>query len=173
MNCSQIVKNTDSSIRDYLNEEQITQIISIINSRCENYEKVDYAEREKFNIPKDTYDMICKGRKAHILTLGLYLDLYNTKDKLIGFQLILTENGNYYQPELFNDEVIIHIYHKSSMDSKLIKVRAKEDKPFFCIQFDVDKINKLKSIDSMFIYKDGSKGSPEKLYSARKCTDKL
>ena len=130
-NKNQEKEESDLSIHRYLNDEQLFKIISCIENRCKKYEKSDAQERDEFIFSKDIYDKICKGRKAHTLTCGLNADLYNEKDNLKEFQLILTENGNFYQPELINNDVIIHIYYKSSMDSNLIKKRAKENKTFF------------------------------------------
>lgn len=157
----------ETSIYSCLNESQITKIISIIKERCDKEIQKEKEKKEEINelkISKEIYDKLKKSRKAHILTFNLYIDLFTPQNNIEGFQYGLTENGNYFQPELENDHVLIHIYHKSDLNSKLIKRRAESMKPFYCIQFSVNNSGELKSIEAHLISRDGSIFKTENIF---------
>lgn len=159
------MENNEISIYHYLSDIQIDKIISIIKKRCDIEIQEEKKEISTVHISKDIYEKLKKCRKAHNLTLNLYIDLYEPENIIEGFRYKLTENGNYYQPELEDDNVIIHIYYKSDLCSKLIKRRAKEEKPFYCIQFSVDSSGNLKSVYANHISKDGKIYKTENIFS--------
>ncbi len=134
------------SIYDFLNEEQISKIISVIKAQCEQAARNDTVERNR--IPADLYDKLKKGRKAHDMTGEIYVALFYPENTIEGLATEAVSNGIYTQPELANKDVLVHIYHQSNkLNSKLIQDRITGQKTFFCIRYDVDKMYHLRSID--------------------------
>ena len=127
------------SIHDYLSEEQINKINTVIRIQCEQAAHNDAVERNR--ISADLYNKLKKGRKAHDLTGDIYVALFYQENTIEGLKLELTSNGIYTQPELVGENVLIHIYYQTNkLNSKLVQNRIASDKPFFCIRYDVDKI---------------------------------
>ena len=148
-------------ICDYLNEEQIGKIKSVIRIQCEQAARNDAVERNR--ISADLYDKLKKGRKAHDLTGDIYVALFYQENTIEGLNLEVTSNGIYTQPELVGENVLIHIYHQTNkLNSKLVQDRIACDKPFFCIRYDVDKTYRLKSIEAVH----AASGEIENLYTA-------
>lgn len=151
------------SIYDYLNEDQIDKIRSVIRIQCEQAACSDAVERNR--IPADLYDKLKKGRKAHDVTGNIYVALFYPENTIEGLNTELAKNGIYTQPELVNENVIIHIYHQTNkLNSKLVKERMTGMKAFFCIRYDVDKTYRLKSIEAVHV----TNGEIENLYTAPK-----
>jgi len=149
------------SIHDYLSEEQINKINTVIRIQCEQAAHNDAVERNR--ISADLYNKLKKGRKAHYLTGDIYVALFYQENTIEGLKLELTSNGIYTQPELVGENVLIHIYHQTNkLNSKLVQNRIASDKPFFCIRYDVDKTYRLKSIEAV----DAASGEIENLYTA-------
>ncbi len=149
------------SICNYLSNEQIEKIKSVIKAQCENAARNDAAERNR--IPADLYDKLKKGRKAHDVTGDIYVALFYQENAIEGLNIELTSNGIYTQPELVGENVLIHIYHQTNrLNSKLVKDRVARQKSFFCIRYDVDKAYRLKSIEAVH----AASGEIENLYTA-------
>jgi len=148
-------------ICDYLSEEQLSKIKSVIRIQCEQAARNDAVERNR--ISADLYDELKKGRKAHDLTSDIYVALFYQENIIEGLNLELTTNGIYTQPELVGENILIHIYHQTNkLNSKLVQNRIASDKPFFCIRYDVDKTYRLKSIEAVH----AASGEIENLYTA-------
>ena len=78
--------------------------------------------------------------------------MFYDENEIDGLETVDVANGIYTQPELRNDDVVIHIYHKTNpLNSKLVKDRAEEQKPFFCIIYSHDKNFRLKSIEAVHV----------------------
>lgn len=138
------------SIYDYLNEDQIDKIISVISRSCYEAEKKEVNEKNR--ISEDIYKRLKKGRKAHDLTGDIYVSFFYNENAIDGLKTEIVDNVSYAQPELSNDRVVVHIYHKSNrLESKLIKDTAKSSKHLFCIRYDHDKSYRLKSIEAVDI----------------------
>jgi len=151
------------SIHDYLSEEQIDKIKSVIRIQCEQAARNDAVERNR--IPADLYDKLKKGRKTHDVTGDIYVSMFYPENTIDGLTTELISNGIYIQPELVNEDVLIHIYHQTNkLKSKLVQDRIKGHKPFFCIRYDVDKTYRLKSIEVVH----AASGQVEYLYTAPK-----
>ena len=151
------------SIFDYLNEEQIEKIKSVIKIQCEQAARNDAVQRNR--IPTDIYEKLKRGRKAHNVTGDIYVALFYPENTIEGLSKELVNNGSYIQPELGNENVLIHIYHQTNkLDSKLVKDRIVGHKEFFCIRYDVDKAYRLKSIEAVHV----ANGEIENLYKATK-----
>lgn len=136
------------SIREYLSNEQIDKILSVIRAQCDRVAHNDAVERNR--IATDLYDRLKKGRKAHDVTADIYVALFYPENAVDGLKTVEKKNGYYTQPELENDNVLIHIYHKTNqLNSKLVQDRASEQKPFFCIIYSHDKQYRLKSIEAV------------------------
>ena len=134
------------SIYDFLSEEQISKITSVIKAQCEQAARNDAVERNR--IPADLYDKLKKGRKAHNLTGEIYVALFYPENTIEGLAVEAVSSGIYTQPELSNEDALVHIYHQSNkLKSKLIQDRIAGQKTFFCIRYDVDKMYHLRSID--------------------------
>ena len=148
-------------LRDYLSEEQIDKIKTVIKNQCEHAAHNDAVERNR--ISADLYDKLKKGRKAHDVTGDIYVALLYQENAIEGLNIKLTSNGIYTQPELVGENVLIHIYHQTNkLNSKLVKDRIASDKPFFCIRYDVDETYRLKSIEVVH----AASGEIENLYTA-------
>ena len=136
------------SIRDYLTNEQIDKIQSVIRAQCDQVARNDAVERNR--IAPDLYDRLKKGRKAHDVTGDIYVALFYAENAVDGLETVEVANGIYTQPKLVNDNVIIHIYHQTNrLNSKLVNERKSGNKQFFCIRYDVDKTYRLKSIEAV------------------------
>ena len=148
------------SIRDYLSDELIEKIKSLIKTQCENAARNDAVERNR--IPAELYDKLKKGRKAHDVTGDIYVLLFYPENTIERLSIELSSNGIYTQPELVNDDVLLHIYHKTNkLNSKLVQDRTTEHRPFFCIRYDIDKTYRLKSIEAVHV----ASGEIEILYT--------
>ncbi len=135
-------------ITDYLNTVQLDKIQSVIRNQCENAAR-NVAEESR-GIPDEVYKRLKKGRRSHDITSDIYIALYRPENAIEGLSVELIDNGNYTQPELVNDHVLIHIYHHSNnLNSRLVQNRNTEDKPFFCIKYEIDNRYRLKSIKSV------------------------
>lgn len=151
------------SIHDYLSEEQIDKIKSMIRIKCEQAALNDAYERNR--IPTDLFYKLKKGRRAHDVTGNIYVALFYPENTIEGLSITLSDNGIYTQPELVNENILIHIYHKTNkLNSKLVKDRIAGQKEFFCIRYDVDKTYRLKSIEAVHV----ADGKTENLYTAPK-----
>ena len=156
------------SIHDYLSDKQIEKIVSIIKAQC------DDTARDEINrairIPMEIYDKIQKCRKAHEITGYIYAGFFYAENSIEGVEVDLVDNGNYAQPELITDNVIIHIYHKTNkLDSKLIEDRkTNTGKAFICIKYDVDKSYNLISVDAVSF--EGGKKETENLFQTHTVT---
>ena len=151
------------SIYDYLSEEQIDKIKSVISIQCD--QAACNAAVVKNRIPSDLYEKLKKGRKAHNVTGDIYVALFYPENNIIGLTTELVDNGIYVQPELVNENVLIHIYHQTNrLNSKLVKDRITGRKAFFCIRYDVDKTYRLKSIEAV----QPSNGKIDNIYTAPK-----
>ena len=149
------------SIRDYLTTEQIDKIQSVIRTQCAQAARNDAVERNR--IAPDLYDRLKKGRKAHDVTGDIYVALFYAENAIAGLETVEVANGIYTQPELVNDDVVIHIYHQTNrLNSKLVEKRKTEDKQFFSIRYDVDRAYRLKSIEAVH----PATGEVENLYTA-------
>ena len=138
------------SIRDYLSKEQIDKILEVIRSQCEQAARNDVNKR--YRIEDSLYERLKKGRKAHDVTGDIYVALFYPENMIDGLEIVDVNNGYYTQPELQNDDVLIHIYHRTNkLDSELVKNRVAGQKPFFCIRYDCDKLYRLKSIDAIHV----------------------
>ncbi len=151
------------SVHDYLSKEQINKINSVIRTQCVKAAHNDAAERNR--IPSDLYDKLKKGRKAHDVTADIYVAMFYPENTVVGFTTVPVNNGIYTQPELVNENVLIHIYHQTNrLNSKLVKDRIAGQKEFFCIRYDVDKMYRLKSIEAVH----AASGEVENLYATPK-----
>lgn len=151
------------SIYDYLSEKQIDKIKSVIRIQCEQAAFTDASERNR--LPSDLFYKLKKGRRTHDVTGDIYVALFYPENTIEGLRITLTNNGIYTQPELVNENVLIHIYHKTNkLNSKLVKDRIAGQKVFFCIRYDVDKTYRLKSIEAVH----AANGEIENLYTAPK-----
>ena len=84
------------------------------------------------------------------MTVDIYVALFYSENTIEGLTTKLANNGIYAQPELVNENVLIHIYHQTNkLNSKLVKDRMAGQKEFFCIRFDLDKMYRLKSIEAV------------------------
>lgn len=148
------------SIRDYLSDEQINKIHSVIRTQCEIAARNDAAERNR--VEAALYDRLKKGRKAHDVTGDIYVAMFYPENAIDGLETVEVANGIYTQPELKNEDVVIHIYHQTNrLNSKLVRDRAAEQKPFFCIRYDVDSTYRLRSIEAVHV----ASGEVENLFS--------
>lgn len=151
------------SIQDYLTIEQIDKIQSVIRVQCDKAARNDAVERNR--IDANLYNRLKKGRKAHDVTGDIYVALFYVENAIDGLETVEVVNGIYTQPELVNDDVVIHIYHKTNrLNSKLVEERKYGNKQFFSIRYDVDKAYRLKSIEAVHL----ATGEVENLYTAPK-----
>lgn len=151
------------SIYDYLSEEQINKIISVIRTQCEQAASNDALKRNR--VSSNLYEKLKKGRKAHDITGDIYVALFDPENTIDGFTIELVNNGIYTQPELVYKTVLIHIYHQTNrLNSNLVKDRIAGKKEFFCIRYDVDKRYRLKSIEAVHV----ASGDVENLYTTPK-----
>lgn len=138
------------SIRDYLSDDQIDKIHSVIRTQCDRMARNEAVERNR--IGADLYNKLTKARGAHKETGDIYVALFYPENAIDGLEIVTVANGIYTQPELKNEDVVIHIYHKTNpLNSKLVKDRAVGQKPFFCIRYDVDSTYRLKSIEAVHV----------------------
>ncbi len=149
------------ALHDYLSDEQIKKIVNIISITCERAAQKDSTDR--MGIDAELFARLKKGRKAHDVTGDINVALFKTQNVIEGLNLSVAENGIYAQPELENERVLIHIYHRTNrLDSKLVKDRANGVKAFFCIRYNHDKEYHLLSVESVYV----PTNEVEKLYSA-------
>ncbi len=73
------------SIHDYLSEEQINKINTVIRIQCEQAAHNDAVERNR--IPTDLYDKLKKGRKAHDVTGDIYVALFYQENAIEGLNM--------------------------------------------------------------------------------------
>ena len=133
----------------------------MIKNQCER-EARNVAE-ERRGISDDIYERLNKGRKPHDITRAIYCAFFRPENAIEGLYVNLIENGIYAQPELMNDNVLVHIYHHSNnLNSRLVQNRKSEDKPFFCIKYEINNSSCLKSIKSV----DAASGEIETLYES-------
>ena len=74
------------SIHDYLSEEQINKINTVIRIQCEQAAHNDAVERNR--ISADLYNKLKKGRKAHDLTGDIYVALFYQENTIEGLKLV-------------------------------------------------------------------------------------
>lgn len=151
------------SIHDYISDDLIIKIVEIIKTACEEAHNNVIEWENKVSI--EEYESIKKGRKAHDITGEIYLYLISEKNQIDGINIDIVKNGIYSQPELRNENVVIHIYHDSNkLDSKLVLQRKIEEKAFFCIMYSHDKAYRLIKVYVV----DNATGQNETLYKRPK-----
>ncbi len=80
-------------IFDYLSEDQIDKIKSVIRIQCEQAARNDAVERNR--ISADLYDRLKKGRKAHDVTGDIYVAMFYQENAIEGLNIELTSKQIY------------------------------------------------------------------------------
>ncbi len=150
------------SIYSYLTNQQIDKIITIIRIQCNEAAHED--RTEMLRLGEELYRKLKTARKTHDITGKIYYGFFYRENRIEGLELSFVRNGVYYQPELRTADAIIHIYHKSNqLNSGLIRKRKREGKHFFCLQYSVNKNNRLQSITIVEFY--GEAKEEETIYT--------
>ena len=132
-------------IRNYISEEQLERIISIIQEACSIASQKENDIRCRLST--ELYVKLKKGRKAHDVTGDVYCSFFYEVNQINGIDCEVVQSGIYSQPELSNEDVVIHIYHATNkLQSNLVNERKKGERAFFAIKFETKNTYDLKTI---------------------------
>ena len=90
------------SIRDYLSDEQINKIHSVIRTQCEIAARNDAAERNR--VEAALYDRLKKGRKAHDVTGDIYVAMFYPENAIDGLDYQILVEADFLV-NLFEDNL--------------------------------------------------------------------
>ena len=132
------------NITDYISDEQLNQIVSVIKNRCLEFKKLEMAYK------KLVYAPYMKRREKYSLT-GLILCAFSPEQMRIAGMTVSDVNYGAYnglvQPELRSKNAILQIYSDAANvnRNKIVKERcstynSSEEAPIFLIlKFKINK----------------------------------
>ena len=142
------------SIYNHLSYEQIGRIINIICLQCNRKANREITERNRIG-DEALYKRLTKCRKAHDITGEIYLVFFYPENRIDNLVLLDVSNGYYSQPELRNDEAIIHIYHwQNPLNSRIVQDRLQEGKYYYCLMYRVDSNYRLQQVKAVCFHND-------------------